>query len=166
LRQRLRRVDQEIILLFLCLSLLGCDSGGGESLGGNYYLNRDSSHAYIWKKSKDHATIAVEQQIVALKTEKDYVLILRKIAESADCYDKQNVPTIITHYSNEDEYWVIDLKKEREIGPLKEQAYFEALRKLGLPPVKLTAPSNFAPNTEAFEKWTKDCKKLDRFDKN
>ena len=147
--------------MLLALSLLGCSSSDSQSVGGNYYLsNGDASHVYIWKKSKSENTIVVDQQIVDLKIENAYVLVLRKVAESFDCYDEKNQPKIVTHYSNKDEYWIIDPRKENEIGPLKEQAYSETLKKLGLPLVQLSAPSNFVPNTGAFKESTKDCKKL------
>jgi hypothetical protein len=143
--------------------LAGCMSGGYRSLAGNYYLSdTDHSHVYILKKSRDQLSIVIDQQIVDFKIVENQLLVRRKVAESFDCYDKKNVASIITHYSNEDEYWVIDLKKDKETGPLKEESYFRLLKDLELPPVKLTVPSSFAPNSEAFKKWREECKKLVR----
>lgn len=147
--------------IILILILTGCMSGEHKLLGGNYYLSdSDDSHVYILKKSGDQFSIIVNQQIVDFKVVKNYVLVLRKVAESFDCYNEKNVPTIITHYSNEDEYWVIDLQRDKEMGPLKEEAYFHLLKKLELPLMKLSVPSAFVPNSEAFKKWREECKKL------
>jgi hypothetical protein len=90
------------------------------------------------------------------------VIARRKVAESFDCYDEKNVSKIITHYTNEDEYWVIDLQKDKETGPLKEGPYLELLKKLELPVVKLTVPSRFVSNSEVFKKWREGCAKLVR----
>ncbi len=138
-------------------------NGGDRSVGGNYYLSdRDDSHVYLSKKSSGQFSIVVDQQIVDFKIVKNYLLVRRKVAESFDCYDKKNVASIITHYSNEDEYWVIDLEKDKETGPLKEESYFRLLKDLELPLVKLRVPSSFIPNSEAFKKWRVECKKLVR----
>ena len=80
-----------IVLIFLIPA--GCMSGGYRSLGGNYYLSdRDDSHVYILKKSRDQFSIVVDQQIVDFKTVKNYVLALRKVAESFDCYNERMLP--------------------------------------------------------------------------
>lgn len=152
-------------IMLLGLSLVAC-AASETNLGGRYYLNdSDAAHVYIVKKSdekKEYDTVVVDQQVVDIKVVHGYLLALRKVADSVGCYDDTDTPTIITHYSDKDEYWIIDLKNENEIGPLSEQSYFEMQKQLGLPAVKLRVPSDFVSNSEAFKKWSKDCKRLVR----
>jgi hypothetical protein len=151
------------LVIAVVLPLGACTSDEGQSLGGRYYLeNRDDSHVYIYKRTASkHNTVVVDQQVVDYEVVRGYLLVLRKVAESPDCYDKKGVPTIITHYSDNDEYWIINVNTEKEIGPLDGRDYFQAGQKLGLPRLKLRAPSTFTPNTEQFRKLSQDCQRLD-----
>lgn len=145
------------------LVLAGCQTGDSKMLGGPYYLSAgDPQHVYIWKEMGIQNEVVIEQQVVDFEVLKGYLLVRRKVAKSVDCYDRNNVPTIVTHYTDEDEYWVIDLNEETETGPLKEQSYLGLLKNIGLPPVDLTVPSTYIPNTEIFNNWVKDCTRLVR----
>src|SRR4051812_16784881 len=91
-------------IVLVGLSLAGCEGGSSRLGWSNYYVaSSDLSHVYLWKQSTTNA-IVVDEQIVDLRIEDDYALVRRKVAQSVDCYDKNNSPTIITHYSEEDEY--------------------------------------------------------------
>src|SRR3954465_4150592 len=148
-------------VVMVALALAACTDGGYRRVAGNYYVSDSvSAHVHILKKSGGRFFPAVEEQVVDFETAKDYLLVRRKVAESFDCYDKNDSPTIITRYSDEDEYWVIDVKKEKETGPLKEEAFAGRLKELGIPPVTLKVRYYFHANTGAFEKWRKECKKL------
>jgi hypothetical protein len=156
----LKRILLTAVFSFL---LMSCGDKGARLLGGPYYLiDGDEDHVYLAKKTQtsEDDTLIVDEQVVDYRITNGYLLVLRKVAESFDCYDKRNVPTIITYYSNKDEYWVIDLINEKENGPLSAQAYVLMLNKLQLPLVKLSAPSNYYHNDEVFAKRRKECKRL------
>jgi hypothetical protein len=156
----LRRLLLSSVLSFL---LLSCGESSSRLPGGHYYLvDNDDSHVYLVKREKTSEvdTLVVDQQIVDYRITNGYLLVLRKVAKDYDCYDEKNVPTIITHYSNEDEYWVIDLQKEKEIGPLKEQMYVKTVKELKLPTVKLNAPKDFYPNSDFFRTRSDKCKRM------
>ena len=149
------------VIVLIVVTLTACMNGGDRSLGGNYYLtDGDDAHVYLSKKSNGKSSIVIDQQIVDFKVVGNHVLVRRKVAKSFDCYDKNNVPSIITHYTDQDEYWVIDVTKEKETGPLKEEAYLQLLKELGVSPVKPTVRYYFMPNSDAFKKWRAECKKL------
>jgi hypothetical protein len=151
------------VIFLAVLSLAACMNGEERSLGANYYLiDGDDAHVYLTKKSDGKSSVVIDQQIVDVKVVNDYVFVRRKVAESFDCYDKNNIPSIITHYTEQDEYWVIDLNKGKETGPLKEEAYFQMLRDLGLPLTKLKVRYYFVPNSDAFKKLRSECKNMVR----
>ena len=143
------------VLLLSGVLLAGC--GESESLGGNYYLTDvDDEHAYISNGNR----VVVDQFVVDFHRNGDFLFVLRKIANSIDCYDDHNIPTIITHWSDESEYWVINVATETEIGPLREQDYLQLLaqRKLGLS--KLSTPNDYRSNTAAYLSHITFCARI------
>lgn len=151
-----------VIYFLVCfLSMTSCTQTD-VNIAGDYYISRgDHDHVYIFKRPGrgNQNVIVVDQQVVDYAVVGDYIVVLRKIAESYDCYDESDVPTIITFYSDDDEFWVIDYKNGREIGPLVKTEYVASLRALGLPMSDLSAPSSYESSQrvrDVIDKCVKD----------
>ena len=119
-------------------------SGSGYKL-----INYSDDHIFLVRE-KDNKRV-IEEQIVDFERNGDNLLVLRMVAESMDCYD-DGVPTIITHYSDVKEYWIINLVAQTEKGPFDEQVFNETLVKLGISDVALDVPKSYRQNTDVFNK--------------
>lgn len=146
-----------LITLLIVFALTSC--GDSQSLGGSYFLKKDDlDHVYVLKKKKGEAMVAIDQQIVDWRRVANYVVVLRKVAISPDCYDESGRPTIITHYSSTDEFWIIDLYHDIEFGPLSDKDYATKLAQLNLPYTKLAVPGSYRENTQEFQKNMSKCR--------
>jgi len=155
-----RTMNMKFFLSFLAISLLyGCSGGVSKNLGGGYELiSSDDDHVYIVKNDNDSKKVVIDQQIVDHQIVGSQVFILRKVAISYDCYNEKNIPKIITHYTDKSEFWVIDVKNKKEIGPLTEEGLYLYSQKIGVVPKSFGSHSSYISNTDMFIKWKKDCK--------
>ena len=130
-------------------AVLLCACVGPETLGGSYELTEAGGHSWV----SNGRRIVVDDSVVAHQRIGRHLLVRRKVARSVDCYDAKGVPKILTRFSNVDEYWVIDVKDEKERGPLNEDSFVAALRELGLTSrsVKLDPQRPYMPNDVAFD---------------
>lgn len=131
-------------------------------LGSGYSLNNgDDDHVYIAKHSGGVDRIIIEQQVVDWTTLNGrWVFILRMVANSVECYDDKNSATLITHYSSQREYWVIDLANSTELGPLTERGFESESRRLTFGAAHLEVPSYYHDNTSAFDERVKECSRV------
>ena len=146
--------------IFICLllaSLTAC--GDSVSLGGKYYIDRTDFHRVsVLKKTPSGESIAIiGEHVVDWERLENYSVLLRKVAYSPDCYDKNGAPTIVTHYTDKSEFWVINIRSEIEYGPFDVEQYKLKLTQLGIPFVKLQEPSSYKSNTDYFNEATKTC---------
>ncbi|MBQ5939583.1 MULTISPECIES: DUF3997 domain-containing protein [unclassified Massilia] len=147
---------RKLILALPCFMLIGC--GESTDLGGGYFINKtDEDHVYISKKENGKSFVVIEEQVVDWGRFDGYIAVLRKVAISPDCYDDKGRRTIITHYSDESQFWIINLKDSVEAGPFSESEYREELKKLGVRYVNLDVPKDYVSNSEQFEKIKKNC---------
>jgi hypothetical protein len=145
-----------VTALTVCSAIAGC--GRSNNLGAGYILNDgDADHIYVTKADGDHPRIAIDQQIVDWKVERNYALFLRMVAESVDCHDENGKISIRTHYSTKAEYWIIDLGKDRLIGPLSKKEFAANLSTFKLHDPGLTVRRDYHPNTDEFRKIAKSC---------
>ena len=79
-------------------------------MNSNLSVSEDTDHLYVYDKSKN--LIIIDQLVVDYEIKGDELFVLRMVSDSIDCYDINNVPTIITHYSEKKEYWIINLGKD------------------------------------------------------
>ena len=144
---------KNILLAFLFL-VTGCSL---DSLSNSDFRieNYDDDHIYIRQKSTSQ--VVIEEHVVDSLVHDDSLYVLRMVAESPDCYDDRGVPTIITHYSDIKEYWIINLKTNGIEGPFNEEE-FQA-RTDGLN-ISLSVPKRYYPNTKAFLARMANCQKM------
>lgn len=152
-----------LIIVISILILIGEIAGDWDN-----FLLRGTGYKFVTDKN-DHVFIVdsrkmvpvVEQQVVDYKFVKNQLFVLRMVAQSADCYDLEGMPTIITRYSDIKEYWILDLKSKQRLGPYPEQEFKKILKKLDRESVDLTVPSGYKNNIEEFSKWKSNCAKLE-----
>jgi hypothetical protein len=141
----------------IACALLLCACGGPDQLGGGYsYTYGGRGHAWISKDKR----VLVDDYVVGYKSIQGYVVVRRKISRSVDCYDQHGVPTIITHYTDNDEFWIINVTAGVELGPLDEVQYGSTLRNLEMPYVSIPVPSHFHPDTQSFAEFTQRCARV------
>lgn len=146
------------ILPFIIVALsFGCTSAD-RSLGGDYHLTSpDTGHSYIRRGDANEGMIVVDQQVVDVEQDGSYIAVLRKVARSSTCIRPAKGPTILTLYTDEDQYWLIDTNAQIEMGPLSSDQYSEALKKAHKPYIRLTVPAWFHPNVDAYRRWMSGC---------
>lgn len=128
--------------------------------GSGYKLNNsDYSHVYLTRV--ESSDFIIDEQVVDFKIKKGYLMVLRMIATSIDCYDEKNQPTILTHNSNQKEFWIIDTENKIEMGPFNEAEFFKKTNELNLPLIKLNIPKKYRSNNEAFTEQTSKCFRID-----
>lgn len=148
---------KRIFLGFLLTILTAC--GDSVSLGGKYYLNRsDWDRVYILKETPEGLQAIIGGHVVDWKRLDNYSVLLRKVATSPDCYDKNGIPTIVTHYTDKSEFWILNVSSGIEYGPFNIEQYKLKLTQLGLPFVTLQVPSSYKANTAYYNESTKNCK--------
>lgn len=151
-------IFSKIIVFGAFLGLISCSRMN--SFGSGYVLNdSDSDHIYITRTVGNQTKIEIDQQIGDWKKIGRYVFVLRMVATSPDCYGKGGDISIITHYSDSEEFWIIDLEAGSSAGPLSKNDYAIKLRQLGLSGPTLLRPSHYRPNTEQFQKMFGKCKR-------
>jgi hypothetical protein len=100
-------------------------------------------------------TVVVDQQVVDVDTSiPNYILVLRKVAMSADCKTDRGQPTIVTHYTDESQYFIIDKLRREEFGPMDASAFKAQLKERHIPDVRLTVPAAYHSNSEAFSGYS------------
>lgn len=144
-----------ILLIGLVVVLVG-DWDNFLLRGTGYRLvSNDRDHVYLVDAK---GGLAVGQQVVDIDADKNYIFILRMVSESMDCYDSQGVPTIITHYSEEKEFWIIDSEKARVVGPFSDRQFEEMLGRLDIDSVSLQIPNSYKSNSKIYSEWAATCR--------
>lgn len=135
---------------------------------GSYYVFRENfvlwnTGYYLVDDDPDHIFLAADsraivgQQVVDLDVRGDYIVVLRMVADSKECYDDKGGPIIVTSYSDNKEYWIIDWKRKSTIGPLTEGAFVRRLQIIGIRGVKLKVPRSYHSHMPSWENLH-DCK--------
>jgi len=154
---------KNIFLIILMIILVACDSSksGGQLAHSNYYLdNSDASHVYVTKKTNGGNLVVIDQMVVASQVDGDYLFALQKIATSYDCYGENQKWTVMTEYTGQSAFWIVDLKKEQEFGPMDMNAFREKTKSLGVV-LELNEPTKYLTNEgAAFKEQTAKCTKL------
>ncbi|MEN8251468.1 MAG: hypothetical protein ABFS32_21260 [Bacteroidota bacterium] len=154
---------KKIFSVMFVFFLASCQGYESIPLGNDYYLSdSDRNHIYIYKKmdDKEGFNIVVEQHVLDFQVIRGYLLVLRGVASSLDCYDQNNIPTIITHYSDKREYWVINMKVGNIKGPLDKPNYLHIKNELGFGNVELKSKYHIQSNTKSFNKLISECSKI------
>jgi hypothetical protein len=143
----------------LVAALSGCEGRIFAFLGTNYYLeNSDNEHVYLVRA--DTNSIAIDQQVVDYYKIQSYIFVLRMKSTSVEC-EKENADVfIITKKTNVEEYFILDLDKNAEIGPLDRESFFNKLNIMSIENVSLKVPSNYKGNEEYFDKIVRECRKV------
>ena len=79
---------------------------------------------------------------------------------SVECEKENKEILIITEKTNIEEYFIFDLDKNSEIGPLDRESFFNKLNILSIENVSLKVPPNYKGNEEYFNKIVRDCRKV------
>lgn len=149
-----------LFVLILLSVLSGCKpADSGVKLGGsNYFLeDKDRSHIYITKATQDQFVVAVDQMVVDYKIDGQFLFVLQKVASSYDCQSENGKATIVTIYTNQDAYWIVDMKSNLEFGPLDRHAYLEKGQSMGLEVPNLTAPLDYISNEDTLRTAGAKC---------
>lgn len=143
----------------LVSALSGCEGRGFAFLGTQYHLeNSDNEHVYLVRTDKN--SIAVDQQVVDYYRKESYIFVLRMKSVSVECEKENKEILIITEKTNIEEYFIFDLDKNSEIGPLDRESFFNKLNILSIENVSLKVPPNYKGNEEYFNKIVRDCRKV------
>ncbi len=127
--------------------------------GTGYQLfTPDSDHVWVIRE-RDGSAVTGEQ-IVDFEVRGDYVFFLRMVSNSVDCYDESGVPTLITHYGDDEEYWVVSNSQGSEFGPMSRMEFFNWLKMHQVADVDLRVPKSYRSNTAAFESSLAKCASL------
>lgn len=146
-----------LALVLLAFTLAGCDITSLRLRSSGYYVERsDPDHVYVVRKSE--LKVVVDDQVVDYRINGNYLLVLRMVAINRDCLTSAGVITMLTNYTNAKEYWIVDLRKEVEIGPLTEAEYGGATERLGLKNIELVVPDRYRSNTAAFMAHASKCR--------
>lgn len=129
--------------------------------GSGYKLFRPESE-HVWVIREGDGTALTGEHVVGYDIKGDYIIFLRMIAESLDCYDERGTPTIITHYSNEKEYWIVNRKRLEEIGPMTEGEFMGWLKLHKIANVSLVASNGYRTNTDSFAAQIARCTRVER----
>ncbi|WP_167346336.1 DUF3997 domain-containing protein [Pseudoalteromonas arabiensis] len=151
------KIKLTLLLTFMVGFLTAC---GQDRANSNIkFVDADKDHQYFVNKIKN--TVIIPDQVVDVVEEKGFLLVLRMVAESIDCYNKSGIPTIITHYSESKEYWIINLNSDQVDGPFDEDAFKHQLEKASLLDINLKVPQNYRANTEYFNKEKSACYRVE-----
>jgi len=145
------------LLAFIIVLLTACGQDRADSK--IKFVDVDKDHQYF-VNDKENAVI-IPEQVVDVVEKKSFLFVLRMVAESIDCYNESGIPTIITHYSEAKEYWIINLNNDRVDGPFDEDAFKHQLEKVGFLDVNLKVPQNYRANTEYFNKEKSACYRVE-----
>lgn len=151
------KIKSALLLTFMVGFLTAC---GQDRANSNIkFVDVDKDHQYFVNEIKN--TVIIPDQVVDVVEEKGFLLVLRMVAKSIDCYNKSGIPTIITHYSEAKEYWIINLNSEQVDGPFDEDAFKHQLEKAGLLDINLKVPQNYRANTEYFNEEKSACYRVE-----
>jgi len=142
-----------IIIFVVLFSITSCEQYKLNQ--SNFSISEDFDHRYIFNKSNN--VIVIDQMVVDYEIKGESLFVLRMIAESIDCYDEKGIPTIMTHYSDVEEYWHINLKNDEIEGPFNKTSFIDVVKRIGLSDVELEMPNTYASNSEYFEKRVSKC---------
>lgn len=83
------------------------------------------------------------------------------VARSVDCYDANGKATLITHYTDQEEFWIIDTRMKKETGPLTRASFNAALRKIGVADGAFAGEIDYRSNTASFESDVARCVRIE-----
>lgn len=129
------------ILLSALATCGGCHWNSSQFLG-RYQLDGTGDHRYL--VDTRHNEIVVNEQVLDVNTREHYVLVLREPAQSYEC-GPSSQKTILTDYSGQLEYWVLDAGSGEKVGPLDSDGYAAFLKSHSLPNVELKQASYYVP---------------------
>lgn len=148
-------------LIFLAV-LIGCDGLSTVDLGGGYFLSvGDSHHQYVYAKQEGRNRLVIDEQIVGHRVIGALVLVHRMVARSVDCYAANGKATIITHYSDQGEFWIIDTRMKKETGPLTHASFNTELRRLGVMDGSIVDRTDYRSNTPSIESDMARCVRIE-----
>ena len=148
---------KKLLILVISFLIVSCEQY--KLMNSNLSVSEDTDHLYVYDKSKN--LIIIDQLVVDYEIKGDELFVLRMVSDSIDCYDINNVPTIITHYSEKKEYWIINLGKDEIDGPFDENTFKLKLKSKGLSDINLKVPTNYRANTEYFIKEKSACYRVE-----
>ena len=152
----LRKYNLQILFIVFFAVLLLITSCEQYKLNqSNFSLNGDYDHRYLFNKSNN--AIVIDTLVLDYEITGDSLFVLRMISESIDCYDEEGIPTIMTHYSDVEEYWYINLENDEVDGPFNKASFIDVVKRIGLSDVELEVPNTYASNSEYFEKSVSKC---------
>ena len=106
--------------------------------------------------------LIINQHIVDYDITNDFLMILRMVSESFECIDGNLSKTIITHYSNKREYYLINFKENFLYGPYSHDRFFIEAQKHRLGSPSLSVPSNYYANSNSFKERVGKCDLIER----
>lgn len=139
------------------LSLLfggGCSPDPGENnIGGKYYLSNIAGRAYVYERQGGHNVIVIGEQVLGYSSESTYVFLKRERLDNYDCIHSSGLQEIATINPGVTEYWILDLRKSRRLGPYDYQSYAEQSRRLvgNVVAIQDTYPNYFHDDISALE---------------
>ncbi len=147
-----------IISLITLMLLSSCDLYSGNK-SNIKLIDNDKDHKYFVNSNTN--LVVIPDQVVDFDRQGEFVFVLRMVSESIDCFDEDGIPTIITHYSNKKEYWLINQINDEVEGPLEANDFYKKINKKGINEVKLEVPKTYKSNTERFILEKKSCSKVE-----
>lgn len=148
-------------VVLVIFSFLACAQS--RPLGGSYYLvDIDSNHRSIQRRSDQEAVTVIDQQVVGHRKQGNYILVHRMVAISYECVDDEGVRTIITHRTDEEEYWILDVEGVKELGPFGKNELAEAAQRLKIESMDIPRKISYKENTSGFKIRSSRCVDLEQ----
>jgi hypothetical protein len=143
--------------------LPACDFLGGSALGGGYRLEEATqAHRYITKEDSNGSQIVIDSQIVGTRRRGNYILVRRFRSLIYECHLPAGAQMIITHYTDDEQWWIIDLSEDVLHGPLDFEQFNEKGNELRIRNMAVPLQVRYWPNTDEFEVRTSECVQLER----
>ncbi len=125
--------------------------------GPTFHLVDYSSHIFLSRDTSSNLRdMVIDEHIVAYSYDSKFASFLRVVAITIDCRLSNGAWMLITHYTPEHEYYIIDKFADKLHGPLTKSQYIKLSSNLGIRAAQLI-PQKEWTNTDSFVESIYKC---------
>lgn len=149
-----------IFILFFVFGISSCgptDSGVRFGSSDYYVEDKDHSHIYVTKKIVGRYVVAIDEMVVDYKLIGNKLFVLQKPASTYECLSKNKKPILVTVYTNNSLYWIVNIDTKVELGPFDESKYLRTAKLQGVTAPVLSTPTNYFTNEAMLRTSGSNC---------